>query len=275
MKLTNLASIDPEFRKTGRKGLEGASEFDRAMWAEYHANLNELAPESEALLAELMTGDADAPIEVQPDGTVLRVPEGPTEGTASVKVRRGQRYFRQAVLNAYQGRCVITGIAVRELLVASHIIPWNAAEEHRLDTQNGIALNALHDKAFDRGLITFDTELRLMCAPSLRDHFAHATVAQHFQAYEGKPLSIPAEAAGPSLNTWPGIGRNYSGSEHLVLGSGASFRERRVGERQAACGVSAAELPSFSERRVDKRQAAWGDSAAELASFARPRALGL
>jgi len=46
-------------------------------------------------------------------------------------------------------------------------------------------------------LITFDTELRLVCAASLRDHFAEATVARHFQAYEGKPLSIPVEAAGP------------------------------------------------------------------------------
>ncbi len=136
MKLSNLASIDPEFRKTGRKGLDGASEFDRAMWAEYHANLNELAPESEALLAELMTGDAEAPIEVQPDGRVLRAPEGPTESTASVTVRRGQRYFRQAVLNAYQGRCALTGIGVRDLLVASHIIPWSKSEEHRLDPQN-------------------------------------------------------------------------------------------------------------------------------------------
>lgn len=103
------------------------------MWAEYHANLNELAPEGEALLAQLMTGDADTPIEVRPDGKVLRVPEGPTESTASVRVRRGQRYFRQAVLNAYGGRCAVTGLAVRELLVASHIIPWNAAEAHRLD----------------------------------------------------------------------------------------------------------------------------------------------
>ena len=60
--------------------------------------------------------------------------------------------------------------------------------------RNGVAL---HDKAFDRGLITFDTELRLVCAPSLRDHFADATAAQHFQAFEGKPLAIPAEAAGP------------------------------------------------------------------------------
>jgi putative restriction endonuclease len=97
----------------------------------------------------------------------------------------------------YSGRCAVTGLGIRDLLVASHIIPWNAAEQHRLDPQNGIALNALHDKAFDRGLITFDTELRLVCAPSLRDHFADATAAQQFKAYEGKPLSIPAEAAGP------------------------------------------------------------------------------
>ena len=33
-------------------------------------------------------------------------------------------------------------------------------------------------------------------APSLRDHFAEATMSQNFQNYEGKPLAIPAEAAG-------------------------------------------------------------------------------
>lgn len=66
-----------------------------------------------------------------------------------------------------------------------------------LKTWNGIALNTIHDKAFDRGLITFDTDLKLLCAPSLRDHFADATAAQHFKAYEGKPLTIPTDAAGP------------------------------------------------------------------------------
>ena len=81
--------------------------------------------------------------------------------------------------------------------MASHIVPWSKAVEHRLDVQNGIALNALHDKAFDRGLITFDKDLRLVVAPSLRDQFSHATIAQYFKAYEGQPLTIPAEAAGP------------------------------------------------------------------------------
>jgi putative restriction endonuclease len=83
------------------------------------------------------------------------------------------------------------------LLIASHIIPWSQAEDHRLDTQNGISLNALHDKAFDQGLITFDADLRLVLASSLRDHVANATIAQHFLAFEGTALNIPAEAAGP------------------------------------------------------------------------------
>ncbi|MBX2979410.1 MAG: HNH endonuclease [Flavobacteriales bacterium] len=198
MKLSNLASLDERLAARGIKGLSGASTLDRTVWAEFHTDHDTLAPESEALLSELMTGNTDVPIEVQPELiTVQRMPEGPTESAATVNVRRGQRYFRQAVLNAYGGRCAVTGLAVRELLIASHIIPWNAGEQHRLDPQNGIALNALHDKAFDRGLITFDTDLRLVLAPSLRDHFANATVAQSFKAYEGQPLTIPAEAAGP------------------------------------------------------------------------------
>jgi putative restriction endonuclease len=118
-------------------------------------------------------------------------------------------HFRQAVLNAYNGRCAVTGLGVRDLLVASHIIPWNAAEQHRLDPQNGIALTpgqALGARCTTRpsipgqardGLITFDAELRLVCAPSLRDHFTSETVAINFKTYEGKPLAIPAEAAGP------------------------------------------------------------------------------
>jgi hypothetical protein len=198
MKLSNLASLDERLAARGIKGLSGASNLDRTVWSEFHSNHNELAPVSEALLSELVTGNAEVPIDVQPELiTVQTRPEGQTESSATVTVRRGQRFFRQAVLNAYGGRCGITGIAVRELLIASHIVPWNAAEQHRLDPQNGIALNALHDKAFDRGLITFDTELRLVLAPSLRDHFANATVAQSFKAYEGKALIVPAEAAGP------------------------------------------------------------------------------
>lgn len=198
MKLSNLASLDASLAARGIKGLTGASALDRQIWDEYHLQHEELAPQGEALLSDLLTGDADATIEVTTDAIdVLRPPVGPTELIVSTKARRGQSFFRQAVLNAYGSRCAVTGLGIRDLLVASHIIPWNVAEQHRLDPQNGIALNALHDSAFDRGLITFDIELRLVCAPMLRDHFANTTIAQQFRAFEGKPLDIPAEAPGP------------------------------------------------------------------------------
>ncbi|HNO05368.1 MAG TPA: hypothetical protein PKK49_08770, partial [Flavobacteriales bacterium] len=50
---------------------------------------------------------------------------------------------------------------------------------------------------FDCGLITFDTDLRLRCAASLRDHYTSEAVAFNFRAYEGRPLILPTEAAGP------------------------------------------------------------------------------
>jgi putative restriction endonuclease len=128
---------------------------------------------------------------------IIKEPVGPLEKYMPQKVRVGQRYFRQIVLNAYQGRCAVTGISVRSLLGASHIIPWSQAEAHRLDQRNGISLNSLHDKAFDLGLITFDKDLRLVCASSLRDHYTNEMVSRNFEGLEGKPLALPVEAAGP------------------------------------------------------------------------------
>ena len=61
----------------------------------------------------------------------------------------------------------------------------------------GIALNTLHDKAVGLGLITFDDDLWLVCAPSLRDDYTNETVSLNFKNIEGKLLALPAEAAGP------------------------------------------------------------------------------
>ena len=47
------------------------------------------------------------------------------------------------------------------------------------------------------GEVGFDADLRLRCAASLRDHYTAEVVAFNFSAYEGRPLSLPTEAAGP------------------------------------------------------------------------------
>jgi hypothetical protein len=202
MKLSNLASLDPALKLRGIAGLEGASNLDRAMWEEYHANPAELVPIGQERFDALFVADAHETVEVIPGKgirTRRRPPAGETETTALTKQRRGQDYFRDIVLNNYDNRCGITGLPVRELLIASHILPWRDHEAERLNVSNGICLNRLHDAAFDQGLIGFDNELRMILSSRLKSFLPQESVASHFEAYEGNILHFPNDAIPPEI----------------------------------------------------------------------------
>ena len=199
MKLCNFASLDPALKMRGIKGLSGASALDREVWSDFHGNLTEAAPASEVAFRALFGADETKEVEVTPrEGVKVRkAPTGPTETNATVKIRRGQEYFRQAVLNNFGGQCGITGLAVRELLIASHILPWGKHEAERLNVRNGLCLSRLHDAAFDIGLITFDDNLRLKLSRGLKTALPQRAVAENFAAYEGEALQLPKDAALP------------------------------------------------------------------------------
>ncbi|NPT68582.1 hypothetical protein GS910_30760 [Paraburkholderia sp. RL16-012-BIC-B] len=81
-----------------------------------------------------------------------------TERDQLVKARIGQGRFRADVI-AKWGRgevCALTGAAIPEMLVASHIKPWRkSSNKERLDPINGLLLVANVDRLFDRNLISF------------------------------------------------------------------------------------------------------------------------
>ena len=70
--------------------------------------------------------------------------------------RVGQDLFRAGLVDFWQGRCAVTGLAVSELLRASHIKPWAdcATDDERLDVFNGLLLGPNLDAAFDGGFVT-------------------------------------------------------------------------------------------------------------------------
>lgn len=80
-----------------------------------------------------------------------------TEAERWVVQRVGQNLFRSALLDYWQGRCSVTGLAVPELLRASHIQPWALCQkdEQRLDVFNGLLLSPNLDALFDGGWVTF------------------------------------------------------------------------------------------------------------------------
>lgn len=80
-----------------------------------------------------------------------------TEVERLVVQRIGQSLFRKSLLDYWGGKCCVTGLAVPELLRASHIRPWAKCEtnEQRLDVFNGLLLSPNMDALFDGGWITF------------------------------------------------------------------------------------------------------------------------
>jgi putative restriction endonuclease len=202
MKLCNFASLDSALKLRGIKGLKGASALDRDIWEEFHSNLNATAPDTEQAVCSLFGGDDNSALEVIPKEGVRvrrRPPSGATESSAMVKQRRGQEYFRDAVINNSGGVCSVTGLTVRQLLVASHILPWGTHPQHRLDVRNGLSLSRMHDAAFDCGLISFDDRFRMLLSPRLKNELPQRAVAENFGAYAGQSLRFPDDAVLPEL----------------------------------------------------------------------------
>jgi hypothetical protein len=89
------------------------------------------------------------------EGETANLPRS-TEAERLVVQRVGQDVFRRGLLEYWDGRCAITGLAVPDLLRASHIKPWSDCDRdaERLDVFNGLLLGPHLDAAFDAGFMT-------------------------------------------------------------------------------------------------------------------------
>jgi predicted restriction endonuclease len=190
MKLTNFASLDPKIVSTGRKGLTKVSKADREIWNEMTSDWGHIASEIDKTVQKLGPTPTDQEVQEPPQTDIDYT--GLTK-TTLIEARVGQRFFRQAVLSAYDFKCCITGLAAKELLVASHIVPWQADSSVRLNPRNGLCLSALHDRAFDQGLITISEDFHLLLSPRISKMKPNRYIDDAFLAYADKPIGVPAK----------------------------------------------------------------------------------
>jgi len=191
MKLVNFASLDPAITSTGRKGLAGASNLDREIWSEFHADWEKLALECALLNAQLRKNNiTEASIELDvTEQAGLQDFTGETKRVLTEQ-RIKQHFFRRAVLSSYRGRCCLSGLSDARLLMASHIVPWSNDKANRLNPSNGLCLSAIHDKAFDRGLISISDDYEVMLSEQLKQN-EDAFVSQIFLPLEGRRIELP------------------------------------------------------------------------------------
>ncbi|MCK5739466.1 HNH endonuclease [bacterium] len=182
-KLVNFASFDSSLQDRGIKGAQNASKLDREIWDEFYTHLDLLSFESEMLLLERHNTKNN--IDLQVLGK-----EG-KDKVRDVKTRVNQSFFRSTILASYNNRCCITGLSNPEFLIASHIVPWSIDKKNRLNPQNGLLLNALHDKAFEFGFLTILPDYMIrVCSELLKSN--EANVKNYFHKYHETKMELPS-----------------------------------------------------------------------------------
>lgn len=165
-----------------------ASKMNKTVWAECSSAGDELVEEATEVF--LNHFDFEEPLSDDLKETIgFDLPEG-KEREVIVSMRVNQGFFRNTLLANYNSRYCLTGLSNKALLVASHIKPWKASDPktERLAPDNGLLLNALHDKAFDRGLITITKDLKIAVSGVI----GHETAEDdYFWRYSGEPIALP------------------------------------------------------------------------------------
>lgn len=179
-KLANFARLDPTLAQRSIKGARHGSKEDIRIWQEFQDNWEQLTFESQII--------ADGIETAEDRNQSLEFPLGESK-MALVRVRLNQSFFRSAILAAYEVRCCITGINLPDLLCASHIVPWSVDVRNRTNPQNGLCLNAIHDRAFDRGLITVTEELKVKSSRLVNE--SRSPGIQMITDFDGAPIKLP------------------------------------------------------------------------------------
>lgn len=185
MKIGNFGRLDPELKKQGISGLVHGSKLEEEVWNEFNGDWDRLAYESEQLIAKFQ----NKPLSDKFQSEVFNFPVG-LDREATVKLRVNQDFFRSTILASYNSRCCITGLSIPELLVASHISPWAKDKNNRTNPHNGLCINALHDKAFDKGLITITPDYKILVSDCF-NRKEEPAIDYLFNEYNGRFINLP------------------------------------------------------------------------------------
>lgn len=173
-------------RRTGQRRF-----LDREIWDEFHADWEGLAVECNRLRNELAESKGQVPTSVLDTDEAAGLEDfaGETRRVV-IEQRIKQHFFRRAVLSSYRGRCCMSGLAEPRLLIASHIVPWRKDKANRLNPSNGLCLSAIHDKAFDKGLIALSDDFRVLVSTELK-RSENAFIKSVILPLDGRPIELP------------------------------------------------------------------------------------
>ncbi len=186
MKIGNIGRLDPDLKAQGIKGLVHGAKLEEEVWQEFYDNPEQLAFESERLIAQLSQKSIEENLNIEIDN----LPQG-LEKEAIVKQRVNQSFFRSAVMSSYNYRCCISGITVPSLLEACHIVGWSEDKLNRTNPKNGLCMNAFFHKAYDKHLLGISPDLKIVISEKLQVASSEQSFASYIRSINGKSILLP------------------------------------------------------------------------------------
>jgi hypothetical protein len=129
---------------------------------------------------------ADQELETQGSFDISNLSDNRKQTLQAVFQRRGQGRFRQELLEAYGGKCAVTGYSSTYALEACHIIPYRGDEMNIVN--NGLLLRADIHTLFDLGKIAINSDdMTVVLSPELLN--------TEYVNLNKKSVSLPQDSA--------------------------------------------------------------------------------
>lgn len=191
-KLRTFAQLDPVLSHHQLRASDNVTALDTAVWNEFQTDWTRTTlTASDAFESVVGSYWSEAGIgQIGASDAQYLFQEGLTR-EAIVNVRRNQYLFRSAVLSSHNSTCCISGLRNERLLIASHIVPWAEDEKNRLNPENGLCLSALHDRAYDQGLLTVLPDYSIRVAPHLIEQRGDSFLSEALLNYDKKMIRLP------------------------------------------------------------------------------------
>lgn len=186
MKVGNLGRLDPKLKEKGIVGLSHGSKIERIVWEEFYANPEQFAYESECLIAKY----ANKSIEKSSKININDLPNGKERETI-VKLRVNQSFFRSAVMTSYNNRCCVSGVGNPQLLEACHIVSWADDSHNRTNPENGLCLNSLFHRAYDKHLMAITPDYEIIISENFMEKVEDSTFEKYLKEINGRKINMP------------------------------------------------------------------------------------
>lgn len=162
------------------------SEFARAaeLFAplmRYVAERYRFGDDANALNDMLVKVGVNEPVDILSDFDPKSLADARARALRLIVQRQGQAAFRRRVLQAYGGKCAVTGSTAIQTLEAAHIVPYSGKDANVLP--NGLLLRADIHTLFDLGLMKVDQGGRVWISPVVAD--------EQYRKMHGREVRLP------------------------------------------------------------------------------------